>query len=117
MLYEKGLNINILDRNNNNILLLAAKQGVKNNLRYVKKLIELGADPNLCNLNNESFYTECKKQALEDESFVSVFNENIGENVKKSNHRSERLKNRYINTIITAVLILIIINILKIGYN
>jgi ankyrin repeat protein len=113
MLHEKGLNINLLDKNNNNILLLAAKQGVKNNLRYVKKLIELGADPNLSNLNKENFYSECKKQALSDEGFTSSYvDTTVNENYSKVS-KSSKDKRRFYNTIISAVVVLLVLFLFK----
>ncbi len=114
MLNEKGLDINILDTNKNNILLLAAKQGVKNNLRYIKKLIELGANPNLSNLNNENFYSESKRQALSDEGFTRSYLENINISGSENLKKSKKLTSRYYNTILTAIIVLVLVHYLNI---
>lgn len=73
MLHEKGLDINLLDKERNTILLLAAKLGIKSNLRYVKKLLDIGADPSITNVYGENFYTEAKKQALKDEDYLANY--------------------------------------------
>ena len=89
MLTEKGVNINVLDKEKSNILLHATRSGIKNNLRLINKIIEIGGDKNMKNINGENFYTEVKKQCLNDEGFLSE----MSISNKNTKHKSKKIPN------------------------
>ena len=74
MLAEKGININIQNRNGDTALNLCAKKGAKENIRIIQKLLEFKSNPLLENQNQENFYSilsvESKKEKNEINSSV-----------------------------------------------
>ena len=74
ILYEKGMNIDTRDKDNNTILILSALDGIKKNLRLIKKLIELGANQENKNNNNQSFNSLAYKEAMNNNQFVKQSN-------------------------------------------
>jgi ankyrin repeat protein len=78
MLAEKGMDLNMQNNDNDTALILAAKNGIKDNIRIVQKMLELKADPFLENKNGESFYSIVSQEALinkyiYDESVLYIF--------------------------------------------
>ena len=64
LLSEKGIDINMTNNDNDTALILAAKSGIKDNIRLVQKMIELKADPYIENKKGESFYSIVSQEAI-----------------------------------------------------
>ena len=66
MLAEKGMNVNIQNKDGDTALNLCAKNGAKENIRIIQKLLEFKSDPLIENNKEETFYTilslESKKE-------------------------------------------------------
>ncbi len=69
MLAEKGINVNIQNKEGDTALILCAKNGSKENIRIIQKLLNFKADPNIENFKNESFYSIISLEA-EKENFM-----------------------------------------------
>lgn len=69
MLYEKGIDINIQNNDGDSPLILSVKNGAKENIRIIQKLLEMKADANIKNKKGESFYSilshEAEKEKFE----------------------------------------------------
>ncbi len=72
MLHEKGMDIDVIDNNENTILILAGKDGVKKNLRLIKKLIEFSANPNKKNSKGLTFNDIAYSEAVTNKEFSKV---------------------------------------------
>jgi ankyrin repeat protein len=74
MFGEKGMKINIQNNEGDPPLILCAKNGAKENIRIIQKLLELKADSNIKNKKGESFYSilneEAKKENFECNSVI-----------------------------------------------
>jgi len=64
LLADKGLNLNITNDDNDTALILAARNGIKDNIRIVQKMLELKADPFIENKKGESFYSIVSQEAV-----------------------------------------------------
>lgn len=72
MLGERGANLNIQNNNGDTPLILCAKNGGKDNIRIIQKLLELKADPNIKNKDNETFYSVLGLEALKENYVYNV---------------------------------------------
>lgn len=80
MLHEKGMNINKTDKDGNTILLLSAKNGIKNNYRLIRKIIDIGGDLFLKNNKKESFYDYLYSEAMKDKKFIKEYQLDLNKN-------------------------------------
>lgn len=69
MLGEKGCNVNIQNNSGDTPLIMCAKNGAKENIRIIQKLLEIKADPYIENFAGESFYSILSSEA-EKQNFV-----------------------------------------------
>lgn len=92
MLQEKGLSIDISNNNGDSILLLCAKDGIRNNIRIISKIIELGASKTVKNKDNECFNSLAYEQILKDINFTNNYynqeNEQKFLKINSSNHNN-----------------------------
>jgi ankyrin repeat protein len=58
------MDLNMQNNDNDTPLILAAKNGIKDNIRIVQKMLELKADPFLENKSGDSFYSIVSQEAL-----------------------------------------------------
>jgi ankyrin repeat protein len=69
MLGEKGININAQNKEGDTPLILCVKNGAKENIRIIQKLLEMNAESNIKNKKGESFYgllnDEAEKEKFE----------------------------------------------------
>jgi ankyrin repeat protein len=63
MLTERGSNINIRNRSGDTPLITCVKNGGKENIRIIQKLMEMKADPSIVNNEGESFYSILSNEA------------------------------------------------------
>ena len=77
MLGEKGININLQNNEGDSPLVLCVKNGAKENIRIIQKLLEMSADSNIKNRKGDSFYSllseEAEKEKIECNSVNFVF--------------------------------------------
>jgi ankyrin repeat protein len=77
MLVEKGININVQNSEGDTPLILCAKNGGKENIRIIQKMLEMNADSNIKNNKEESFYSimndEAEKEKFEYNSVRKKF--------------------------------------------
>lgn len=69
------MNINEKDIDNNTILLKVCKLGIKDNLRLIQKIIELGGDPSITNVNGDNYYSIIKSEAITNNEFLGFLKE------------------------------------------
>jgi len=69
MLGDKGIDVNVKNNEGDSPLLLCVKNGAKENIRIIQKLLEMNADSNLKNRKGDSFYSllsdEAEKEKIE----------------------------------------------------
>lgn len=69
MLAERGINLNMQNNQGDTALNICAKNGAKENIRLIQKLLEFKCDPNIPNNKSETFYTilsvESEKEKFE----------------------------------------------------
>lgn len=64
MLCDRGINVNSENKDGDTCLNLCVKNGAKENVRIIQKLLfDFKADPNIFNNNNENFYSLMLKEA------------------------------------------------------
>ena len=63
MLADKGININVQNNEGDTPLILCAKNGAKDNIRIIQKLLEINADSNVKNRKGDSFYSILSEEA------------------------------------------------------
>jgi ankyrin repeat protein len=56
MLAERGIDVNLKNSEGDTALNLCAKNGAKDNIRIIQKLLEFKADPSISNHQGQSFY-------------------------------------------------------------
>lgn len=86
MLKDKGIDLNLQNANNDTVLILAAKGGIRANLRLINRLLDLGVNCSLKNLQGDDFLEIAKAQALSDETFLKSIemNDNNGDTSQHS---------------------------------
>ncbi len=63
MLGDKGININVQNNEGDSPLILCVKNGAKENIRIIQKLLEMNADSNIKNRKGDSFYSLMSEEA------------------------------------------------------
>jgi len=131
MLCDRGINVNAVNKFGDSCLNLCVKNGARENIRIIQKLLfDFKADPKILNNNGENFYSLMAKEAinekinLEDvklnEELNNLFsnNEDITSNAKQivaSKNQDKSLYNKsqfssYLFYYIFSVIIVIISN-------
>jgi len=62
-LADRGIDLNMVNNDSDTALILTAKNGIKDNIRIVQKMLELKADPYIENKQGESFYSIVSQEA------------------------------------------------------
>lgn len=86
------MNINEKDIDNNTILLKVCKLGIKDNLRLIQKIIELGGDPNITNVDGDNYYSIIKNEAVTNNEFIGFLKEKYKTNEVMNNGLEEKNK-------------------------
>lgn len=99
MLCDRGVNVNAVNKDGDTCLNLCVKNGARENVRIIQKLLfDFKADPNIFNNNNENFYSLMAKEALkekinlEDSNLTEELNSlflNANTNTNNNNDNSE----------------------------
>jgi len=64
MLCDRGINVNAVNKHGDTCLNLCVKNGAKENVRILQKLLfDFNADPSIFNNDNENFYSLMSKEA------------------------------------------------------
>ena len=109
MLNEKGLDIDTVNSNGDSILLLCAKDGIRQNIRNISKLLELGASKELKNKLNENFTNIAYLQAVKDIKFTEESKEIDLSGFKNNTNNNKKNLN---NTILILSIIFLVFSIL-----
>jgi ankyrin repeat protein len=88
MLTEKGIDVNIRNNDGDTALILAAKNGAKENIRLIQKLLESNSDSGILNNKGQSFFSvmgeEAKKSSAIQEEEEGLINQTKHTNKKSS---------------------------------
>lgn len=103
MLAERGIDVNLQNSEGDTALNLCAKNGAKDNIRIIQKLLEFKADPSICNYQGQSFYEILSQESERNTEFTDIFSEDEegGENENNKNKQLELYQSKEKNKVIS----------------